>query len=323
MKQQPPNMLNSGADHRVTARQDAISKMAAQLRSGVESNKDARCLLVVDPSRRALSDRPDIGVYFSQQTPLPIPIEHEAFPLEHRPFLIELDLSSKDGVALLTESIRIAFEDREPDLIARSHGQRIGGWLISDASAEDAAAHLSRNALLTDEHGGACLLRFYDTRALALLWSVLTVSQQKTLLGPIAAWHALNACASPWVYTCNAIPQTSLGLTHEQWKSIRRHSVINKALGRHMHAIERQPNSAEVETAQASAERAEQHGLFDDDDKVAFIRHALLWHPRFDAHATVRRALLQVSTGSFYAAAVSDLTSAEIDEIRSGAWEES
>ncbi|WP_158941084.1 DUF4123 domain-containing protein [Burkholderia sp. S171] len=319
MEQHLPNISNNAAAYPVTVRQDATSKIAAQLRSGVESNKAARCLLVVDPSRRALMDRPDIGVFFSRQTPVLIPIQHEAFPLAHRPFLIELDLSDKDGVALLTESIRIAFEDREPDLIARGHGQRIGGWLISEASAEDVAAHLSRNALLTDEHGSACLLRFYDTRALALLWPVLTVSQQKTLLGPSVAWHALNACASQCVYTCNAIPQVSLGLTHEQWKSIRRHSVINKALGRQMHEIERQPRPDEVETAQASAERAEQHGLFDDDDKVAFIRHALSWHPNFDAHASVRRALSQVSTGSFYAAAVSELTSAEIDEIRSGA----
>jgi hypothetical protein len=315
-------MSNNAAPYSVTVRGDAVSKMVTQLRSSVESNKDARCLLVVDPSRRALMDRPDFGVFFSRQTPVPIPIEHEAFPLEHRPFLIELDLSDNEGIALLTESIRIAVDDREPDKIARGHGQRIGGWLISDAPAEDAATYLSRNALLTDDHGSACLLRFYDTRALALLWPILTVPQQRTLLGPVFAWHALDACASQCVYACNAIPQSGLELTHQQWNSIRRHSVINKALGRHMHAIERQLRPDEVETAQASAERAEQYGLFDDDDRVAFIQHALSWHPRFDAHARVRRALLEVSTGSFYAAAVCDLTPAEIDEIRSGAWEE-
>jgi hypothetical protein len=322
MEQQPPNTLNSAAAFPVTMRESSVSKILAQLRSSVESNKDARCLLVVDPSRRALMDRPDIGVFFSRQTPVPIPIQHEAFPLAHRPFLIELDLSDKDALPLLPESIQIAFEDREPDKIARGHGQRIGGWLISDAPAHDVATYLSRNALLTDEHGSACLLRFFDSRALALLWPILTVPQQRTLLGPVVAWHALNACATHCVYDCNAIPQPSLALTRQQWNSIRRHSVINKALGRHMHVIERQPRRDEVETALASAERAEQHGLFDDDDKVDFIQHALSWHPRFDAHASVRRVLSQVSTGSFYAAAVGELTPAEIDEIRSGKWEE-
>lgn len=322
MEKQVQNMSNNAAAYPGTAREDAVSRIVTQLRSGVESNKDARCLLVVDPSRRALTDRPDAGVFFSRQAHVPILIEHEAFPLEHRPFLMELDLSNKDGIALLTESIRIAFEDRDPDKIAHGQGQRIGGWLISDASTEDAATHLSQHVLLTDEHGSACLLRFYDTRALALLWPILTVPQQRTLLGPVFAWHALDACASQCVYACDAIPQTSLGLTHEQWTSIRRHSVSNKALGRHMYAIDRQPRPDEVETAQASAERAEQHGLIDDDDKVAFIQHALSWHPRFDAHLRIRRALAQVSAGSFYAAAVSDLTPAEIDEIRSGMWEE-
>jgi hypothetical protein len=322
MEQQLPNMPNKAPAYPIAVREDAADKLAAQLRSSVESTKDARCLLVVDPSRRALIDSPDAGVFFTRKTSAPVAIPYEAFPQEHRPYLIELDLSEKVDIALLTESIRIAFEDRGPDHIARGHGQRIGGWLISGASAEDTAAYLSGNALLTDEHGSACLLRFYDTRALALLWPILTVPQQRTLLGPITAWHALNACASPCVYMRDALPQTSLGLTHEQWKSIRRHSVVNKALGRHMHAIGRQPRADEVETALASAERAEGHGLFDDDDKVDFIQHALSWHPRFDAHASVRRALLQVSAGAFFAAAVSDLTSEEIGEIRSGSWDE-
>lgn len=322
MKQQLPIMSINAAAYPITVHEDAVSMIVAQLRSSVESNKDACCLLVVDPSRRALMDRTDIGVFFSRQTPVPIPIRHEAFPLAHQPFLIELDLSGKDGIALLTESVRIAFEDREPDKIARGHGQRIGGWLISKASAHDTAAYLSRNALHTNEHGSACLLRFYDSRALSLLWPILTVAQQQTLLGPLAAWHVLNACASHCVYACNAIPQADLGLTHQQWNSVRRHSVINKALGRHMHATGRQPRPDEVETAQSSAERAEQYGLLDDDDKVAFIQHALSWHPHFDAHASVRRVLSQVSPGSFYAAAVSDLTSAEIDEIRLGTWEQ-
>lgn len=322
MEQQLPIMSSNAVVYPDAVNEEAVSKIVAQLRSSVEANKDARCLLVVDPSRRALMDRPDIGVFFSRQTPVPMPIQHEAFPLVHRPFLIQLDLSDRDGIALLTESIRIAYEDRDPDKIARGHGQRIGGWLISNASAQDAATYLSRNALLTDEHGSACLLRFYDSRALALLWPILSGPQQQTLLGPVAAWHALNACASHCVYACNAIPQSELGLTHQQWNSVRRHSVTNKALGRHMHATERQPRIDEVETAQASAERAEQHGLFDDDDKVAFIQHALSWHPHFDAHASVRRALSQMSAGSFYAAAVSDLTSAEIEEISSGTWKE-
>jgi hypothetical protein len=312
----PMGNAENGGDAAVVPDAD---RSAAILRAWFSQRPEARCLLAVDPSRRTLTDRPDAGVFFSEQTAVPVEIAHEAFPDEHRPYLIELDLSTPEGAKLLLESVRLAFEDRRPDFVARGQGQRIGGWLASTVPAAEVATYWSRQVVQVDESGRRCALRFYDSRALALIWSILTTSQKQVLLGPVIAWHALDACARACVYTAEVALQSSLVLAREQWQAIHRHGVVNKALGLHMHSTGRQPHRHEVETAVAGAARAEQYGLQDPDDKVAFVGHALAWHPRFDAHPRVREALLLLP-GLLYSAAVSELSPSEIEEIRRGAW---
>ena len=72
--------------------------------------------------------------------------------------------------------------------------------------------------------------------------------------------------------------------------------------------------------AQASAVRSEQYGLFDADDQVAFIGHALTWHAQFDLHPKVLEILGARAPRDFYTAAIEKLAAEDIEAIRSGEW---
>ncbi|QTD93118.1 DUF4123 domain-containing protein [Burkholderia anthina] len=279
-----------------------------------------KCLLIVDPSLRALDDNPTEGALFSQAKRTSVPVEHIAVAPEHRPCLIELDLSSATGTALLAESLRAALADRRPESIARGQGQRIGGWLVGSDSLQQVVDHWSDNLLQVDDQGRRCLLRFYDARVLALMWPVLSSAQRRRLLGPVQTWHALDACAELTTYTAPGRSQSALEIEDAQWIEFHRHAIANRALALFMNDVERQPVQQEVQTAVESAGRAELHGLRDREDKIAFVGHALAWHSSFDAHPAMAPVLEKVSRGDLYCAAVSELDPRVVEEIRLGTW---
>ncbi len=294
-------------------------RLVAVLRAYFDQHPEAHCLLAVDPSQRGLRDRPAAGGVFSEQPLSPVQIDHDAFPPAHQPYLMELDLSTKLGVTLLAESVRMAYEDRVPESVARGHGQRIGAWLASTVSAQALAGYWARHVLQRDDRGRQCVLRFYDARALSLIWPILSPGQQQVLLGPVIAWHTLDASAKPCVYTAHKALQNELALSHEQWQSIHLHGLINRALALHMDAVDRQPSLQEVGTAIASAARAGQW-LTDQDDVVAFVGHALSWHPQFDRYPRVHQLLRDLAEDDFYTGAIGALSADEIAEIKSGMW---
>jgi hypothetical protein len=279
-----------------------------------------KCLLVVDPSLRALEDNPAEGALFSQAKRSSIPVGHDAVAPDHWPCLIELDLSSATDTALLAQSVRAALADRLPESIARGQGQRIGGWLIGADSLQEVVDHWSDSLLQFDNQGRRCLLRFYDARVLALMWPALSPTQRRYLLGPVQTWYALDACAELATYTAPGRSQSELEIEDAQWIEFHRHGVINRALALFMNSEERQPLQQEVQAAVDSAGRAEQHGLRDHEDKIAFVGHALAWHPSFDAHPAMAPVLEKVSRGDLYCAAVSELDPRVVEEIRRGIW---
>lgn len=298
-----------------------IESLTAALAGWFGRHRDMHCLLAVDPSQRDLIEsEADGGEPFASQRRADVVIEHEAFPDAHRPYLLELDLSTRAGADALAHSVSVAIEDRRPESMAEGLGQRVGGWLASSASIDEVAAHWSRLMLQRDESGRACMLRFFDSRALALLWPVLSPAQQQTVLGPARAWHVLDAGARPSVHLASLEPRASFSLSVEQWREVHRHGLVNRALALHARACARQPESGEIETAVSAAARAEQYGLLDREDWIAFIGHALSWHPQFDLHPKVLQLLARRSAEDFYTGEISQLSAAEIDEIRDGAW---
>lgn len=285
--------------------------------------RDMHCYLAVDPSQRDLAgnDGADSELF----TSLPradVIVDHDAFPKTSCPYLLKLDLSTPAGIHALEYSIYIAFEDRRPDSMAAGLGQRIGGWLASSASPDEIAAHWSHLVLQHDDSGRACALRFYDSRSLALLWTVLSQVQRQAMLGPVRAWHVLDARARPTIHLASAELRTAFILSAEQWRQIHRHGVINRALALHARTCVRQPEAVEIETAIAAAMRAEQHGLTDREDQLAFIGHALAWHPQFDVHPKVSQLLRLKPADNFYTSEIGQLSDDQINEIQQGAWYE-
>lgn len=297
----------------------AVDATVGVLRAYFSKHPEMHCLLAVDPSQRDLVDEEGAGPYAGLPRAV-VEIDHDDFPHAHQPYLLELDLTTPDGVTLLKDSVRLAYEDRRPASMASGLGQRIGGWLASSAPIDEVAARWSDEALQYDEQGRACVLRFYDSRALSLIWPELTGQQQQALLGPAKVWHALDACARPCVYSRVEESRRSLSLANGQWQKIHRHGLINRALALHALAAGRQPTPAEVDAAVAAAARAEQHGLRDREDRVAFIAHALDWHPQFDRHPKVAKALQERAPDTYYTAAVDELQPEDIEAIRRGAW---
>ncbi|KWA25545.1 hypothetical protein WT37_03640 [Burkholderia territorii] len=293
--------------------------LLVSLRSAVETHGN-KCFLVVDPSLRALEDNRAEGALFSQPKRASVPVGHDAFAPEHWPCLIELDLSTATGTALLAESVRAALADRLPESLARGQGQRTGGWLVGADSLQDVVDHWSTSLVQFDNLGRRCLLRFYDARVLALMWPALSPVQRRRLLGPVQTWYALDACAELVTYTAPGRSQSDLEIEDAQWIEFHRHGIINRALALFMNDAGRQPTQQEVQAAVDSAGRAEQYGLRDHEDKIAFVGHSLAWHSSFDAHPAMRSVLEEVSRGAMYGAAVSELDSRVVEEIRRGTW---
>ncbi|WP_176026218.1 DUF4123 domain-containing protein [Robbsia andropogonis] len=290
------------------------------LRDYFTRHRAMHCLVLVDPQPRALPQPAKGKPSLAALPRATIAIKHEAFPADHQPYLLSLDPTKPHFGWLLGESVRVALADRRPDAVSRGPGQRIGGWLATASSADEIAVHLSQHALQTDDRGKTCVLRFQDSRAFALLWPCLTLMQRETLLGPVKTWHALDAGARLTAYTglYDAMVK-DLMLKPEQWAAIRRHGIVNRAIALHMNATDRQPTPEEIGVAVAAAGRAHLYGL-DRADALFFIDQALTWHPHFDSHPRILKALGEVSRDYFYAAAAGELSQQEIDEIKSGAW---
>lgn len=298
-----------------------IETLNVALTRWFSQHRNMRCFLAVDPSQRDLSlgDVDDTGPFAS----LPraeVAIDHDAFPEAHRPYLLGLDLKTPAGVDALAQSVRIAFEDRRPESMAEGLGQRTGGWLASYASLGEVAVHWSRLVLQRDDSQRTSVLRFYDSRALALLWTILSEEQQQAMLGPVRAWHVLDAGARPIVHLASPDARSNFTLSATQWQEIHRQGLVNRALALHARACGRQPEPGEIVGAVAAAARAERYGLIDRDDQVAFIGHALAWHPQFDLHPKVSQLLDRRAADDFYTAEIGQLSADEINEIRQGAW---
>lgn len=297
-----------------------VGEQVIALKKWFAPRTDVHCLLVVDPSQRDPAE--DDGSALADLRRIEVVVDHEAVSPAHYPYLLELDLRTDSGQRALEESARLAFRDRRPQSMAEGLGQRIGGWLGSFASPGEVAAHFSRLALQRDDRDRLCLLRFYDSRSQALLWPMLSPVQRQALLGPILAWHTLDAVAAPVIRDNPQGRREDFELEARQWQAIHRHGIVNRALALRAYERDRQPTQHEVDAAVAAADRAGRYGLTDDEDSVAFVCHALSWHPEFDMHPRVQALLASRPDGDLYAERIDALSADEIAEICDGAWHE-
>lgn len=140
--------------------------------------------------------------------------------------------------------------------------------------------------------GGRGVFRFYDPVVLVHLDWMLDNSQRTVLFGPISAWTFpwngdwfVQTTLSPGSHHVRFAPGATM------WRRIGRIGSIYAVL-------ETEPLwRAEPELYGPQVEswliKAEAHGLSERDDIVAFVRHGLLKHPRFDTHPEVITTLRQ------------------------------
>lgn len=280
--------------------------------------ENARLFIIVDPAASPLESI-DAEPSFRVLPSNPILVRHDAFPPSDCPYLIELDIAIPEVRTLFERSIHTVLSDRIADRMARGAGQRIGGWIVTQEKPETVAAYWSDLIVQRDERERSTLLRFYDNRALALLWPMLTMRQRQGLLGPVITWLSLDAVGNMMTYEVSEPSRAGLTIAAAQWPAIRRHGLVNKALAQFaFDGGTVQP--ASIDTAIAAAERAEVLELEDYADATLFVSHALSWHPRFYEHPAVERALGDVGPETFYAEAISTLSPTEIEDIKGGKW---
>jgi hypothetical protein len=275
-----------------------------------------RCILAIDPSTSPLESIEAHGPRLDELEWVALQVPHPSFPADHAPRLVSLDLNEKRHAILFSNSVHLAFQDRSPERVASGMGQRIGGWIATDADVGELASYWSSMMIQHDERNRAYVLRFNDSRSLALLWPILSDGQRQVLLGPVSTWHTLDACAMPCVYKGGVALHSRLQLKATQWEAIRQHGPVNQALGLMMFQESRQPLPQDVAVAVAAAERYEIYGIQDDADKTLFILHALRWHPNFDLLSIVRNAMRAVGPDTYYSEAIGTLSDADIAAVR-------
>ncbi|KGM52652.1 hypothetical protein N799_12895 [Lysobacter arseniciresistens ZS79] len=153
-------------------------------------------------------------------------------------------------------------------------------------------AHLAHR-LTVRLNGRSALLRYYDPRVLLQLTWMLTQAQLSELFGPVdrlaywvdGQWHTLD----------KADDEQPASMVDAQ--RIARIGLINEVVGDQSGREALVEASRYVETALITAE---QHGLIDEDDRIAFARHVMDVHPRLDAHPKVAAMLKSVDQSNSY-----------------------
>ena len=84
-----------------------------------------------------------------------------------------------------------------PGICASALTKRGAGFILHDCSAGEVMAHLDALKRLTQPDGSRRLFRFQDNVVLSMLMPLMTVSQQRSLLGPMRRWQVLDVCGHP------------------------------------------------------------------------------------------------------------------------------
>lgn len=181
-------------------------------------------------------------------------------------------------------------EDQRIALLTRSeHWQRVSkrplfaALLNSEHDVGVVQKHLSTQMVLKRER--KYWLRLHDPRVFACLERVLTDTQLRRLLGPIAAWTWFESFHAEW--RCRSKPAQPLSrqpnqLDAAQWNTLKRLPLLNRCL-RRLSRCERAAESYQTVAARIDSHlgNAAELGLSDGDDACLYAlsmeQHGLDW----------------------------------------------
>lgn len=224
---------------------DEVREYLASLASGASNALHLRlerasqgcCLFLFSPELRQLSGESAYEDELMARPKTMIALPRTSFPEESAwPCLVPLDTSLAADSSLLVQSIEEGLDELNPHLIRQGSGRRNAGWLVTQASTTQVAAHLSSLLIQRNANGQRLYLRLTDPAVLWAIWPVLTPDQQAFVMGPIKAWWLLDPAGN-----LVELPQPSphgvpgrFTLSPQQWADIERIQPLNRAINIHL-----------------------------------------------------------------------------------------
>ena len=276
---------SSNRDPPMTIAAVAAQRLTDALRLASRRGAGARCVLVIDPFVLA----PKLLRSVEQRRLVRVPF-HNRPELRADQRLCLIDLREADD-PFLEESTRQASTEIELEHDQQPTGRSIGGWLQTDSSAPQVAAHLE---LAINQRGMDRQLRYVrlgDPRVLLPLWSAMSAQDQRRLLGPIGVWHAVDRLGNLCSLSSQApLDNSAWRATPSQWAILGRLFIANQALSQWHVEPERASLPGDTHAlADALICHATRLGITHTDDQIAFclagLRHGETFfdHPRVSA----------------------------------------
>jgi hypothetical protein len=306
------------------------------LHRALAASGDSCCWLLVDPTVRPLDDDEPLLRALSEAGAEIVPVRSPNSRIDNSvlPILARLDSARSAGSAALRLSISEALAECEPEALRRGAARRIGGWLQCSASGAALAHHIGQQMVCRRQDGRLTLLRWTDPAVLWVIWSsaLLTQQQQAELLGPISAYHLLDAggrCttldqigASRSSAVDEASEASRYAFTARQWAQLDAIGSLNRALLRFDAArLDAASLNEARDNGMAAILRARSLGFADAQDLATFAWHAMSVHPRFDAHPVVAERLQKRQADDLFTALVDPLDVRTWSCIANDPWE--
>lgn len=319
---------------------DCAETLAAALTRAQESAPASRLHLLLDPAVTNATEDPAFASSIERAGEKPVALRwvHPKLRADHRPLILSLDLSRNLGSEMLARSLQMAFEDAQPDSLRHGHGNRIGGWLVSEGNALGLARHLGPMAVQTlpkgmpPEAGRRRLLRFFDPLVFPVLWEMSDAPQRAEWMGPVQQWWCLDTGPRLRCFTEPASrppPATDWSDVSAplrqiwdtvQWQLLLSLDAFNPVMieqGVTPHPAALRPRVL------ATLRRLYEQGIHDPLDLRHMTRLALDHHPAFDQHPRIQELLAGRPPGQLASKALSCLAPDDWrdiqDQLRSAA----
>jgi hypothetical protein len=298
-----------------------------QLHHHFHATAQYRCLLWVDPAQAD----PFAGFPFLEEMRVRTPIRHPRFDALRAPYVVPLDLSRSADGDLLRDSVELAWLSWSTEYLSAMRGQPICGWVTpGNTTAKALTGHWGRHCHLHVGQREAKLLRFQDPGVREWLWTDLSDSQQRAMLGPATGVHAIGRgqllihhshvqAAKPLSRTDEPEEYPALVLNQLQWDQVEDYAVTHAAwLTWHSSRAEEVAvcTSPGWERAVLGAlSQATRFGLRDAADRELFALHALQLGAGFYQHPRLQDVWRKTQAGDFYGSALEEITGRSVDQI--------
>lgn len=241
------------------------------------------------------TDSPFVQTLVSHN-PVPVPLPHQSLSAGDYPWLLALDITSSDDLALLHTSIVFALNELHPDSLCQGLGRGICGWLTSGAKPAGLIKQLGHTAIQKQPDHNPVLVRYYDPAVHSLLWPQLSELQQRRMAGVISGWLFPDGDGQPVIHRSQPSPVLhstfSLGLNTGQCHFILGLcGTINRVLRRyrqlHIAELRYSEQSAALYLRHALTRQAGHPALRQEADRLRFALLLLEYHPQIDLHPKV------------------------------------